>query len=117
MSTTRASPAASGAIRTRTAAGRADAAPSAGSFHVAPSRIAPGAGIGNARLTTGREHERRPERISIDRRRLAGLEAALDQGPREGVLDEPLDRPLEGPRPIGRVGALAGDERSRRGRE
>ena len=40
---------------------------------------------------------------------VARLEAALEERPRERVLDQALDRPLQRSRPEGRVVALAGD--------
>src|SRR5437773_2298143 len=58
MRTTRASPVGSGAIRTSTAAGLAVAAPSAGSFHGAPSRRIGTSASGGAGSASGSDSSR-----------------------------------------------------------
>ena len=84
--------------------------------------IRPGPGVatravGDDRRALGREHERSAHEVGVAGDPVARPELAGDEGPRERVLDEALDRPLERPGPERGIRPLADDERRRGRRE
>ena len=89
----------------------------AGSDRAGAARVAPRAALGDDRRARGREHERPADRIGVGRDPVARLELAGDERPGQRVLDEALDRPLERPCPVGRIRALADDQRRARRRQ
>ena len=78
------------------------------------SSTAPGvtpAGLADDGRALAGEHERAGREIRVGGDPVARPELAGHERPGQLVLDEPLDRALERPRPERRVGALADDER------
>src|SRR5438552_399823 len=99
-------PAAATSSPTSSAASRSAVAPAGAGGHAS---IPPLVGLDGERRPLRREDDRPADHIGVPDDVVAGLELALQERPGERVLDEALDRPLEWPRPVRRIVALAGD--------